>query len=674
MVRQGLGYAAIVVIGLGVTYFYLATADLSRFADEIETSLSRELQVEVKIDGPIRAARPWRSPALALHDVHLKDGSGLRVGHSVNVTIGRLVIHPRLAMRPGTARDFVQGFDLEHTRIALGDPEPSPTGAEEHRQAIASDAIYALGQWWWQMHRGLGLKHQEYTVTDLEVALPDQAPILDIDEVHFFFQPEQNRMVTTWLPLSGQPPLEVAFRVPDARQRAKPLSYSLKGHWSGFNVFGTGTLFNIATLASDLTILVELPKRPASRRQGGPASAGTGDLEELSAPGPDNRPSLADRIGHTVAARLGLADMRPEGYFRFALRGDLQSGYEGRFTGSLNDAPLEGEASLVRSERWLAAFEVAAGRISVPPLAAAAGNVPPPRADAMESFVGDVLDAFRAIDISAGMSVQTLNLGDMAFSPVELVFQKSGDRLELVSSEFHQAAQTVTIAAVIDREKNHRQLDVHTKYLDLNTVKRALGLKSAALPVAGFLDLRASLESDTLHFAKVLDSMNGEVVFALADADLHPSPGSDAFDDVIKALPGAVSKTGGGDPGGLAITCLMGRFDLIGGQALSRLLYLDTPTHFASGSSAIDFRGNDVRLEFRPRPKDPRRLNEAVDITVSGPLAELQVRTETTAVARGFSSFALDLALDDPQAAGLHGLSLSNGSPCRARVAVAGEG
>lgn len=645
MIRHLAWYSAIIAIALGLGYAYLGTQDFTRFSPAIERRLADMLDVDVTIDGPIRWVDAFHAPALSLRDVRFSDNSKARVGAEISVAIGEVKIYPGWRLRLGDVQRAdevssvsglmrfvpIRTFVFEQTDIVF---DTGRGGQPAKPHAAAPDIVTELGQWWWQVHRHLGLNRQDYTLHGLRISHPYADELIALDAVQFFFRPETQDMVTTWMPLAsargGTPPVEVSFPVLKSEGAGAPLPFTVKGGWSGLWVSGNGTLYNMDTMATDVSLKVDLP--------------GEGKRTSLTAP---------------FGGRFGFGPLRPSGYLSLNLRGDVRKGFDGRFTGMMNGAPLEGQASLRKRQRWLATFEVAAEELDASRFFSSVQKRPERSVDNLDRMLDDVLTSLAGFDVALGVTAQRLIVDDLTFSPVEFVVQKTADRIDLVTSEFTRGAEQIKLSGNVDTRADARtQLEISGRQVDLPALKAVLGLRGLSFVARGSVDLHLVLKSDAPRFREMMRNGSGDLSLTLSEARITRAHSPAFVRDVMARLPGY-------DPGQreVEVACLLARFDLIDGQALSRMLYLDTPDLLASGSSAVDFRTGQVGLELRPRPKDPRKLQEAVDINVSGPFKDIAVTTDNRGVARGFSAFALDFALADGDSPGSV-LDLPSASAC----------
>src|SRR5262249_12368270 len=100
--------------------------------------------------------------------------------------------------------------------------------------------------------------------------------------------------------------------------------------------------------------------------------------------------------------------------------------------------------------------------------------------------------------------------------------------------------------------------------------------------------------------------------------------------------------TNGAQP--LNLSCLVSRFDIAEGHAVSRALFIDTSAATTTGQGSVDFTNEAIDFQLAPRPKDPDLIGEARDIDLHGTLAK-PVISPQRAAARGLSRSAGETAL-----------------------------
>ena len=186
-------------------------------------------------------------------------------------------------------------------------------------------------------------------------------------------------------------------------------------------------------------------------------------------------------------------------------------------------------------------------------------------------------------------------------------------------------------------------LTMTAKVPDVGALAQALGTTTTS---QGRIDAAIELLGTGDSAAAIMANSYGQT-------DLLVGPGH-ADPKLVAALPKALAfgvddpPTGEADAGsGLDVGCLISRFDIDGGRAVSRALLVDTASAETTGQGTIDFGNESLNFHLAPRPKDPALIDQARDLVVSGTLAKPVLAAVDGEAKRGLSRMAGQAALTD---------------------------
>jgi hypothetical protein len=97
----------------------------------------------------------------------------------------------------------------------------------------------------------------------------------------------------------------------------------------------------------------------------------------------------------------------------------------------------------------------------------------------------------------------------------------------------------------------------------------------------------------------------------------------------------------------LAFNCVISRFDVSGGRAVSRAFMVEAAEAVTTGQGELDLAREKIDFKLAPRPKDPFQIQAAQDIKVSGQLLRPTYQPLSGDASRGLSHLAGQAALEE---------------------------
>lgn len=174
------------------------------------------------------------------------------------------------------------------------------------------------------------------------------------------------------------------------------------------------------------------------------------------------------------------------------------------------------------------------------------------------------------------------------------------------------------------------------------TAALAIDLKGAKLDVGQLLkqtadkdvietkaDLNLSLRGAGRSVAQIMASLDGKTELILGPGRIKSKWADLAAADVLQqAMPWASKEES-------RLNCVVSRFDIARGVAVSRTLLADTERVTLTGDGQINLGTEQINMRLMPRPKEASLASLAKQINVTGWLGDPSIRPDTVAVAKG---------------------------------------
>ncbi len=223
-----------------------------------------------------------------------------------------------------------------------------------------------------------------------------------------------------------------------------------------------------------------------------------------------------------------------------------------------------------------------------------------------------------------------MRIGESLFGPATLSSATSDGRFELGLRQSMADEGFVKASAIYDwRQSGAFSLMTKAHVTETAALLSGLGLETTFDPPVHFA---TSFTAEGLSRLDLLRSADGQVNVVLDQGRV----GLELIETISEWV-GARLIEGDGRSS-VTINCMIGRVDVSAGSAVSEALLVDTASEFATGSGSINFQEENIDVALRSRPKDPRVLDQAIDVAISGPLWAPVVVEEQQDVARGLSS------------------------------------
>ncbi len=161
-----------------------------------------------------------------------------------------------------------------------------------------------------------------------------------------------------------------------------------------------------------------------------------------------------------------------------------------------------------------------------------------------------------------------------------------------------------------------------------------------ALPFDGLMSVAADLSAEGNDPAELLSSLEGQTNLLLGDGIISSAAnvvsGENAWGEIWQLL--SYGRWHGDSPNeDIELSCVVSRFDFVGGLATANGFLVETKQAATTGSGYLDLREGRIDFRLSPRPKDPVLLAAATDLRVAGEIARpvLTPQREPTTDRRG---------------------------------------
>lgn len=269
------------------------------------------------------------------------------------------------------------------------------------------------------------------------------------------------------------------------------------------------------------------------------------------------------------------------------------------------------------------------------------------------------LDALRAVNADVGLWAASAKLGNVRIEDLRVdAFLRDG-ALRVAPIEGRAARGWVQADASVDARAGEpaTSLRVEAYRVELAALFQELGL---APVLDGAAVLEADLQSRGDSLRAWIDRASGTVTFVMDRGRLESSALDRVAPDLLPTVAPWVERERD-----TPVNCLIGRMDVAGGVARSKVLVLDTPRITIVGAGGADLKAGTVSLRFDPSLKDMNLLRFAVPFRVEGSIASPRTSAESFAVLKTLKSTLFRSILLPPTLiARMVALGLDADNPC----------
>lgn len=265
---------------------------------------------------------------------------------------------------------------------------------------------------------------------------------------------------------------------------------------------------------------------------------------------------------------------------------------------------------------------------------AIADLVPPvsgPEKDDGRIFPADPLPISGLDRLAADLTYQATQvlIGRVALRDVEARIRLGRGMLSVKPAAATLADGKLDFAAGLDTAKSPPRLsfDFDLREADLGQLSKDAADSDL---LRGTLDLKLHGAGGGASVREIMAGLNGRANAVVVDGYIAKGYVDLLAADLLSSL-----VPGERDIEGSKVNCFIADFPVAKGLAATRVLLLDTERMTVTGEGAIDLASERIKLQLKPKPKDPSLLSLATPVNVGGTLADPTVAPDTVGLATG---------------------------------------
>ncbi len=588
---------SLTVLALGVIFTYLTGVDFSHFAPSIEQAVTSQTHLIAHVRGPMRIEKPIFRPAVVMEDITLSSAGVGREREATPTTLAEIA-KLKLSINP------VKLFS-SNGRMVID--EVSVEGATLF--------LYADGN---------GDFLLEPFVRAVKALLDSIPPYFGDGALR-----EISLQASTFVRISSQgdeiwtmPVSMVRLKVDDEESNTAPLEITWSGELGGkpFTLSGTVTDY-LKWLQGGKT---ELALKGSA---GGIDINLSGFVTGLAQPIVDLNFEIvsADR----ALQEPGTADNSQESTEIFgAVNGGFMESISGSWSGAYAGGPVEGQFNMSFGDAPSLSLDASSGVLDAEFVSNAAHFL-------SKYFQGDKRAPFQFISSAeAHLHLQTdlMRLNSQALGSAELNLSLSNGAIAAHMRQEISEGKMVAALSVNAQETPVFNFSVSIANINPAHLTRSSAQETAsnAMWIDAPLLASAELLSQGEDWDALLKNLSGEATLVLGIGTVNQA--------LLNLMPTQLVELARDEAGLPAFDCLIASVGVDEGKVRSRMLWAETPNGMITGSGSIDMVEAKLDMIIRPRPKDPRALANAVDLTIRGPLLSPALETLQKDLTRGLAS------------------------------------
>jgi|GEM_PF-5911301 len=576
---------AFVVAALFLAYVYAATLSLTQYGPDLERLAKNHLDIDVKIGGDIGLVMPVIRPGIFLGDVSL---SGDADSSQDELSFERVEV--RLDFSGLFGGDDV----LQLLSVTLVGAELDVVHHAEGRSSLErmTDVARRFQTQTSDVWSAISIGDLALQDSALIWRGDDGAPLATLPISRMKFWAENNEVQIS---LSGRVGAE---------------AYSMGGTVQGIDAFQNGQAASLdmtGALGSTFLIL-------SGEVSGGPEGRSEILLQAL---GP-NVSGLAGVFGYSdrvVPAPFALS-LLLNGNLLGRMAGEIDGKFnDSEFTGTLLSNYADGPAINLNMNGSYVDLAVLRPFLTVP--------FDPESRDQ---------NALTAVDFvgQVDLSFQSVKARDVDLGPGRFIVTSQSDALNWVVRQGSDEAGVFEVA--VQQSRNGPEtlsIEANADGFDFGS---ALSVFSEDFDAVAIASLSTSLSSNAEIAAPPVSTLSGDIEMIVAAeriAAFRPGLVPRDLERVLgrDLIAGSVMRD----------ACLVTKGSMRNGRLTANSFALETENIITTGGGYVDFPGETVKMSLRPRPKDPRKMDDAVDVEVGGKLSTPNIRTNDRDLSRGLS-------------------------------------
>jgi uncharacterized protein involved in outer membrane biogenesis len=332
------------------------------------------------------------------------------------------------------------------------------------------------------------------------------------------------------------------------------------------------------------------------------------------------------------------ADLPAAGPYRVSgrLKDDGAALSVGNLQAVLGRSGLAGEVVLVRGERPALRAELSSSLLDLTewagrkpaagaPHGAAVGGEGPATGDGKRLFSDDPLPlaALSAIDAEVKLTAARIVTKGPSLENLTARLALNGGKLAVTPLAADIANGRLTAEATLDAGAAALAARLDVKEVDLAVLMKEMGIDAY---VSGKGSFDAAITGRGGSLRAILAGLNGRTNLAVGEGRIDNALMEVMLADLAKAALGQ-----GQDA---KLNCVVSRFEITDGQAVSKALVIDADTVSITGEGDINLATEALNLTLTPEPKEASLATLAVPVKVKGTLASPTVFPDSAGVAK----------------------------------------
>lgn len=235
------------------------------------------------------------------------------------------------------------------------------------------------------------------------------------------------------------------------------------------------------------------------------------------------------------------------------------------------------------------------------------------------------LELLMAVDVEVKIAVARIVTEGPEISNVALNVALKGGKLTVkpFTAEIAKGRLSADIAVDASASPPRMTAKVTVKDIDLAAVAKEAALEEK---ISGKATLEASVAGKGRSMRALMAGLGGRTELVVGESRLGNAYLKFVLADVTKAVLGDVGED-------TRVNCVVSRFDIDQGLAVSKAMVMDTETLTLTGEGEINLATEELDLTLTPKPKQVSLVNLAVPVNVTGRLSSPTVLPDPAGVA-----------------------------------------
>ena len=292
-----------------------------------------------------------------------------------------------------------------------------------------------------------------------------------------------------------------------------------------------------------------------------------------------------------------------------------------------------------------------------------------PKKDDGRVFPDDPLpvEGLKSVDLGVRIFADKVGLSGLLLSNLTAGIDLKQGRLTVSPLQAELAGGKLAGDVVFDASRATPRLETKLKLTKFDIGKLLKDMEVTDV-MEGAIDVDISSKGAGSSVRAIMANLNGSTELVMDEGKIASKYVDLLAADLVKAL------VPGGGSEDTKINCMVSRFDIKNGLAVSKGLLFDTAKMSVTGGGEIDLKTEKLNLQIKPEPKEASLVSLSVAVDIGGTLKSPSATPSTASVLKGVAG----LALGAVNPIGLLAMTVSSGSgdknPCIAALDTAAKG